>query len=63
MQLEVAQKDKDLAVFQRKLFEEAAMKISRGVEEGEFREDVDLREHLDMLEEKHIRSSAGDWLA
>mgnify|MGYP006109562563 CR=1 FL=1 len=63
MKLEAAQNDKDLVVFQRELFEEAAAKISRGVEEGEFREDVDLREHLDMLEEKHIRSSAGDWTA
>ena len=63
MKLKAAREDKDLAVFQRKLFEEAALKISRAAEEGEFTEDVDLREHLDMLQAKHVRSSAGDWTA
>ena len=38
-----------------------ALKIKDKVKEAEEIEDADLRDHLNLLEQKNIRTSEGDW--
>ena len=62
MNLKAAAKDKEFAIFQRRLYQTSALKLKDTVEAAEFMEDIDLRDHLDLLQEKNIRTDAGDWV-
>jgi hypothetical protein len=55
MQLEATKKDKDFMIFQREQFEKMSTTIQDQVFANENIEDVDLREHLDLLLSKNIR--------
>jgi hypothetical protein len=62
LSLKAAAKDKEFAIFQRRLYQDSALKLKDTVEQAEWMEDVDLRDHLDLLQEKNIRTDAGDWV-
>jgi len=62
LNLKAAAKDKEFAIFQRRLYQDSALKLKDTVQQAEWIEDVDLRDHLNLLQEKNIRTDAGDWV-
>ena len=62
MRLKAAKKDKEFAQFQLKLYRYSAKELSSLVNASEWIEDIDLREHLDLLRKKELPASEGVWI-